>query len=112
SVRAVFAMAPAIVQAIQPASPKAMDVPGWIITGDADDVTPPATKSRVAAVHIPGTPLTLLPGAGHYVFLATCTEAGVVAIPVCRLAGAQGDAHRAAIAQAKELFGSAAVTAP
>lgn len=105
SVRAVFAMAPAIVQAIPPASLEAMDVPVWIVTGDADDVAPPATNARVAAAHIPGARLTLVPGAGHYVFLATCTGAGVAAIPVCRLAGAQEDAHRTAAAQGKELFG-------
>src|SRR5690606_10032619 len=88
------------------------DVPVGIITGDADEVAPPVTNAQVAATHIPGARLTLLPGAGHYVFLATCTEAGVAAIPVCRLAGRQDHAHRAAIAQAKELFGAALATAP
>jgi pimeloyl-ACP methyl ester carboxylesterase len=82
-----------------------MDLPVWILTGDADDVAPPATNAQVAAAHIPGARLTLLPGAGHYAFLATCTDAGVAAIPVCRLAGAQEAAHRTAIAQARELFG-------
>ena len=54
NLRAAFAMAPALVQAIDPASLAAMRVPVRIILGDADTVATPATNGLVAAQAIPG----------------------------------------------------------
>lgn len=104
-VRAVFAMAPALVQALDPAGLAAMRRPVWILTGDADDVASPATNAEVAARLVPGARLEMLPGVGHYAFLSTCTVAGVAVIPVCAQAGPQAEVHRVAIERARELFG-------
>ena len=105
AVKAVFAMAPAIVQAIKPDSFGEMKRPVTIVAGDADTVAPPATNAKVAAKAIPGARLWMLPGADHYAFLATCTPAGVAAVPICKLAGAQENSHRVAIELATQLFG-------
>ena len=104
SVKAVYAMAPALVQAVDPTSLDAMRRPLWILAGAADSVAPVATNARVAADRIPDVRLKLLPDVGHYAFLATCTGAGMKIVSVCARAGDQEEAHRVAIAQAKELF--------
>jgi predicted dienelactone hydrolase len=65
-VRAAFAMAPAIVQAFDPASLKSDETPVAIILGDADPVAPPDTNGRVAARDLPHAELKALPGVGHY----------------------------------------------
>jgi predicted dienelactone hydrolase len=104
TVKAVFAMAPALVQAIEPDSLKRMNRPVRIIAGDADTVAPPETNAQVAAKAIPGAQLQMVPGVGHYAFLATCTPYGIANEPVCAQAGPQEQAHRLAIEQAKVLF--------
>jgi predicted dienelactone hydrolase len=103
-VKAVFAMAPALVQAIEPESLKTLNPPVWILAGDADTVAPPATNARVAADQIPGARLEMLPRAGHYAFLSTCTASAIAAVPVCAQVGPQADVHGVAIKQAKQLF--------
>ena len=64
-VRAAFAMAPALVQALDPASLERMHTPVEIILGDADPVAPPGTNGLVAARMIPRASLIRLPGVGH-----------------------------------------------
>lgn len=103
-VRAAFAIAPAIVQAFDPASLKADRTPVAIILGDADPVAPPDTNGRVAARDLPHAQLKELPGVGHYDFLATCTPAGVAAIPVCADKVPQDPTHQAAIDMALAFF--------
>ncbi len=104
NVRATFAMAPALVQALDPASLAAMRIPVRIMLGDADTVAPPATNGLVAAKAIPGTELEQLPGVGHYDFLATCTEAGQAVVPQCKIRVPQADTHRRASTAAEDLF--------
>jgi len=104
SVKAVFAIAPALVQAIVPASLEEMTAPVFIITGDADTVVSPSTNAQVAATLIPGAQLEVLPGVGHYTFLAKCTPAGTAVVPICQLAGSQEEAHRLTIERAKVHF--------
>jgi len=104
AVKAVFAMAPAIVQGIAPQSLEALQRPVWIIAGDADTVAPPATNAEVAAQLIPESRIYLVPKAGHYAFLSTCTPEGLRTTRVCALAGPQEQAHRLAIEKATELF--------
>ena len=70
-VRAAFAIAPAIVQALPPEGLAKMKVPVAIILGDADPVAPPETNGLVAAKAIPHAELKVLPGVGHYAFLST-----------------------------------------
>jgi predicted dienelactone hydrolase len=103
-VRAAFAIAPAIVQAFDPASLKADKAPVAIILGDADPVAPPDTNGRVAARDLPHAELKELPGVGHYDFLATCTPAGVAAIPICADKVPQDPTHQAAIEMALAFF--------
>jgi len=103
-VKAVFAMAPAIVQGFTPESLHAIDVPVRIVAGDADVVAPPATNARVAAETVPHARLTMLPGVAHYDFLAECTPAGEARIELCRSTVARRATHDAAIREAIDLF--------
>ena len=43
-----------------------LDCPVWIVTGDADALIPHTESERMAAL-LPGSTLTLIPGAGHLV---------------------------------------------
>jgi len=52
--RAVFAMAPALVQALDPTSLAQMSTPVAIVLGDADTVAPPTTNGLVVAKAIHG----------------------------------------------------------
>jgi predicted dienelactone hydrolase len=106
-VKAAFAISPAIVQALPPEGLAKVKVPVAIILGDADPVAPPATNGLVAAKAIPGAKLKVLPGVGHYDFLATCTAAGKAQIPVCTATVPQDETHKAAIDFALTFFGKA-----
>ncbi|HEY2752953.1 alpha/beta hydrolase family protein [Phenylobacterium sp.] len=103
-VRAVFAIAPAIVQALPPEGLARMKTPVAIILGDADPVAPPDTNGLVAAKAIPHAELKVLPGVGHYDFLSTCTAAGTAAVPVCTAKVPQDATHQAAIDMALGFF--------
>ena len=103
--RAAFAIAPAIVQAFDPSSLKAIRTPVAIILGDIDPVAPPATNGLVAAAAIPGAELTVLHDVGHYDFLSTCTEAGFAVVPICTAKVPQEPTHQAAIDKALAFFG-------
>jgi predicted dienelactone hydrolase len=105
-VRAVFAIAPAIVQAFDPASLASMTTPVSIILGDADPVAPPHTNGGVAARMIPRAQLKALAGVGHYDFLATCSQAAFNTVPLCQnLQTPQGPTHFEALQMALMLFG-------
>jgi predicted dienelactone hydrolase len=107
-VRAAFAMAPAIVQAIDPASLAAMNTPVAIILGDIDPVAPPHTNGGAAARAIPRAQLKVLPGVGHYDFLSTCSPPARQAVPLCRnIAVPQGQSHFEALQMALNFFGAA-----
>ena len=103
-VRAAFAIAPAIVQALPPEGLARIRPPVAIILGDADPVAPPATNGLVAAKAIPNAELKLLPGVGHYDFLATCTPAGMAVVPFCTAKVPQDETHGAAIERALAFF--------
>jgi predicted dienelactone hydrolase len=105
-IRAAFAMAPAIVQALDPASLKADKTPVAIILGEADAVAPAGTNGAIAAQQLPRVELRTLPGVGHYDFLATCTRAGVAVVPVCADKLPREPTHQAAIAMARAFFAS------
>jgi predicted dienelactone hydrolase len=97
-------MAPALVQAMEPASLERMHTPVEIILGDADTVAPPATNGLVAARMIPDAALIQLPGVGHYDFLSTCTDNGRATVPVCNTSVPQDGTHRHAIEAAEAFF--------
>ncbi|MBB3225947.1 putative dienelactone hydrolase [Luteibacter sp. Sphag1AF] len=105
-VRAAFAMAPAIVQALVPESLKAIPLRTSILLGDADVVAPPSTNGVVAASLLPHATMKTLPGVGHYDFLGQCTEAGREATPLCKISQPQEPTHKAAIDAARALFDS------
>jgi len=107
AVKAAFAIAPAIIQALPPEGLHEMTVTVAIILGDADPIATPHTNGLVAARDIPGAELKVLPGVGHYDFLATCTPAGVAALDICRDKVPQGPTHAAAIAMALAFFARA-----
>ena len=103
-VKAVFVMAPGIVQSLDPESLKGMRAPVRILLGDADKVAPPATNGEVAAALIPGAKLTVLPHVGHYDFLAECTPAGDATVPVCPTEVPRAATHKTAIDEALAFF--------
>ena len=105
-VRAAFAIAPAIVQALPPQDLARIRTPVGIILGDADLVAPPNTNGLVAAKAIAHVELKILPGVGHYDFLSTCTPAGSAVVPLCAAIKAPQDpTHQAAIDMALGFFG-------
>lgn len=75
-VRVVFAVAPALGPAFRPDSLERITIPVAIVAGTADTNVPIASGAEFFAKHIPHAKLTLLPGVGHYVFLANCTDEG------------------------------------
>src|SRR5581483_3879596 len=83
SVKAVFAMAPAIVQSIDPASLEHLRPPVTIVAGTIDTVAPPDTNARVVAHLVPGARLEMVPNAGHYAFLSLCTPQGMANVKIC-----------------------------
>ena len=106
-VSAVYVMAPSLIQSLDPASLHRLHLPVGIILGDADRVAPPATNGEVAAAAIPGARLRILPGVGHYDFLAECTPAGDAAFARCRTRVPRAGTHAAAIHDALALFDAA-----
>jgi predicted dienelactone hydrolase len=84
-VSAVVAMAPAVVQAFDPASLRTITVPMLVIVGTADQTAPSRTNAAVLARTVPNTPLVEFPGVVHYDFLSECTADGQARLPVlCR----------------------------
>jgi predicted dienelactone hydrolase len=75
-IRAAFVMAPGLVPAFTPDSLGKVSIPVAIVSGSADDFTPPASGAEALAKAIPHATLKLFPDAGHFVFVATCTRVG------------------------------------
>jgi predicted dienelactone hydrolase len=103
-VRAVFVMAPAIVQALAPESLPNMHVPVSILVGTGDTVAPAATNADVVSQAIPGAREQKIDGATHYDFLGDCLPAAKEVVPQCAQATHQGEAHEAATREAIRLF--------
>ncbi len=104
-VRAVYLMAPAIVQAFAPAQLQALRQPVSVVVGDGDAVAPPATNGEVLAAQVPGATLQRLAGVGHYDFLARCTPLGEQRIgPLCSGPVPRAHTHRDAAQGAVAFF--------
>jgi predicted dienelactone hydrolase len=104
-VRAAFAIAPAIVQAFEPASLGALHAPVAIILGDSDPVAPPNTNGGLAARLIPGAEFRVLPSVGHYDFLSVCTPAAMSVTALCAdLKVQQRATHEEALKMAFQFF--------
>jgi predicted dienelactone hydrolase len=104
-IKAVFLMAPGAIEAITPASLRALKTPASILLGDADPVAPPHSNGDLAAQLLPHATLKALHDVGHYDFLADCTAAGRRQVPLCKhLKVSQQHTHATAIAIAQTFF--------
>ena len=109
-VRAVFAIAPALGPALDPASLASVRIPVAVLVGAADPITRPATNAELIARAVPGASLATLPGVAHYDFLSACGAKGLeVAAPYCTDgAGTRRDAtHAVTIAAVLRFFDDA-----
>ncbi len=80
-VRAVFAIAPALVFGMTPESLHAMRLPVEVVVGGADPIAPAAQNADSIRAHVRGARETVLPGVAHYTFLDTCLPAGKQTLP-------------------------------
>lgn len=103
-IRALLVMAPALVQAFDPATLRSIDRETRFILGGADRVTPNATNGLVAAAALPHAHHQTVPGAGHYDFLTACTAGAPDPLPFCAHQRQTAATHRAAITAALDLF--------
>jgi predicted dienelactone hydrolase len=106
-VRAVFAIAPAIGPAFRPDSLTKINIPVAIVAGAADTNVPIASSAQFFAKNIPHARLTLLPGVGHYAFLAVCADQGKKSRPELCVDAAGVDreaAHAKAVQLALDFF--------
>lgn len=105
NVRAVFLMAPAIVQAFEPGELARLAVPLSVVVGEADAIASPATNSKVIAEAKGKVRLQVLPSVGHYDFLADCTALGRERVgKLCEAEADKAATHEAAVRQARTLF--------
>jgi predicted dienelactone hydrolase len=78
-VKAVFAMAPGIVQAfgMDAAGLRQLTVPAYIAVGAGDTQTPPKDNAEFAARYIPNAELDVIPGkVDHEIFVNECNDEG------------------------------------
>lgn len=108
-IRAVLAMAPGPGPIFTPESLGQIAIPVAIVTGDADEIVPPAAAAETFAKAIPHATLKLFPHAGHFVFIDSCMMAGrIFFAAVCRdPAGVDREAvHAETVAPALDFFGA------
>jgi predicted dienelactone hydrolase len=83
-IKALFLIAPAFMEALDPASLSRVRAPVGIVLGAADPIAPAATNGQLVARLIPGARLRVLPGVGHYDFLSVCGPGGFREVaPLC-----------------------------
>ena len=75
-VRAVYAMAPGLVSALDTTSLRAIAVPLRVVLGASDTQVQPGPTAAVLARFSPGAVVETWPGVVHYAFLAPCTWRG------------------------------------
>ncbi len=108
-IRAVLAMAPGPGPVLTPEGLGQIAIPVALVTGEADEVVPPAAAAEAFAKAIPRATLKLLPHAGHFVFVDTCTMTGRIFFrSICRDPdGVDREAiHAETAALALEFFGA------
>jgi predicted dienelactone hydrolase len=100
-IRAVYAIAPAVAQAVTIASLQAIRTPVRIVHGSNDTTVAPAFNADYYVRWIPHATAMTVPGAAHYTFLDTCTPLGERNLPaICVDApGVDRDAVHAAVAR-------------
>jgi predicted dienelactone hydrolase len=109
-VKAAFVIAPAVIQAIDFDSLRAIKKPVAITLGAADTVAPPPTNGQLAAKLIPGATIDVIAGVGHYDFIPECGP-GASALPAAYCADKPGvsrrDAHERVAHEAIAFFDKA-----
>jgi len=108
-IRAIFAMAPALGPAFDPASFAKISIPTQIVAGTADKAVPIESSAKFFAANIHGAQLTLLQDVGHYTFLATCGVLGRTSRPDICLDNAgilRDDIHAQTANLARQFFES------
>ncbi len=106
-IRSIVAIAPAAGMALTEESLKDISVPTLIFVGDRDITAPGDSNARRVAELIPGSRLAVLPGVGHYTFLAECGIMGrVVAPSICieKDGVSRSDTHRQVAEDTREFF--------
>jgi predicted dienelactone hydrolase len=109
-IKAIFAIAPAVIPALDPQSLSAITVPTFITAGRGDPLVSVWDNAVPAAKLIPNAQLLLLsPAVGHYTFLDQCTElarsklANLCPTPI----GVQQNAHDETVFVASRFFDDA-----
>jgi predicted dienelactone hydrolase len=82
-IRSAYIIAPSLGMALTERSLQEIDIPLRIVVGDADSIAPPDLNATRIASLAEGCEIDLLPGVGHYTFLAECTAAGKQYLPIC-----------------------------
>jgi predicted dienelactone hydrolase len=106
-VKAVFAMAPGIIQAfgMDEAGLRQLTVPTYIVVGARDTQTPPKDNAEFAARYIPHAELNVIAGAvDHEIFVNECNEDGKNELPEACI-----DAPGVDRGQIHEMIGNAAL---
>jgi predicted dienelactone hydrolase len=105
-VRALFAMAPALVPRLDTASLRGIVVPMRIILGERDDQVIASVTRTALSQYVSTAEVQVESGVGHYTFLAACTLRGRVLMrAVCRDAAAnREDVHAAVSRDAADFF--------
>ena len=75
-IRTAFALSPDLGQGFKPFGLSKVTVPVLIIAGTQDFVTPFSENAAFYAAHINGAELLKIKGAGHFIFLNTCSLLG------------------------------------
>jgi predicted dienelactone hydrolase len=100
-IQAVYAIAPAVAQAVTVASLQAIRIPVSVAYGSNDTTVAPAFNAGYYSRWIPHATAMTVPGAAHYTFLDTCTPLGKHTLPaICAdTPGVDRDAVHAAVAR-------------
>lgn len=112
-VKAVFSMAPGIVQAFGMTAEglRQLDIPAFLTVGAGDTQTPPKENAVFAAENIPGAKLWVIPGpVGHEIFTNECDQEGKEEFPGACIDEAGVDRralHGVIAATALQFFGTA-----
>jgi predicted dienelactone hydrolase len=116
-VKAVFAMAPGIIQAfgMDPAGLRQLTVPAYITVGAADTQAPPKDNAEFAAQHIAHAELEVIPGrVDHDIFVNECNDEGKNEFPQACIDAPGVDRHsiHARIGEAAVKFFDKALNVP
>ncbi len=105
-VRAIYAIAPAVGEAVTLDSLHDIAIPVRIAYGTSDRIAPPPLNALRYANWIPGATTMPVLDAGHYTFLDTCEPAAVRSLPfICAdSAGIDRDAIHAQVAEDAATF--------